>query len=56
VGLFGIYGLGFGLGAMGFLDIVDLTLGGSVAMQPWFRQRQLPLQDPATPAPEQWLA
>ncbi|MFN8495337.1 MAG: heavy metal translocating P-type ATPase [Caldilineaceae bacterium] len=41
VGLVGVYTLGIGLPAMTILDMLDLTIGASIAMRPWVNQRQL---------------
>lgn len=41
VGLVGIYAFGFGLVQMRILDMIDLSVGTSIAMRPWWRQRQL---------------
>jgi heavy metal translocating P-type ATPase len=41
VGLVGIFFFGFGLAQMALLDLLDLGLGTTVAMQPWLQQSRL---------------
>jgi Cu2+-exporting ATPase len=41
IGALGVYFFGFGLQLMTLLDLLDGVMGTAIAMQPWWRQRQM---------------